>query len=81
MPAELLEELASLAREGPLPPWSEWFGPGVMPQQIPDEAKRRLVTSELPRLPIQYFKESFLKESSLSSSAKHHFAVPAPLST
>jgi hypothetical protein len=52
-----------------------------MPQQIPDEAKRRLVTSELPRLPIQYFKESFLKESSLSSSAKHHFAVPAPLST
>jgi hypothetical protein len=58
MPSELLEGLASVVRDRELPPWSEWFGPDVMQELIPDESKRNLVTSELPRLPIQYFAES-----------------------
>jgi hypothetical protein len=55
MPAELLKELTSLSRDGELPPWSEWFGPDAMAALIPDATKRRIVTSELPRLPIRYF--------------------------
>jgi hypothetical protein len=55
MPAELLEELTSLARDGELPPWSEWFGPDTMSMLIPDATKRRRVMSDLPRLPLLYF--------------------------
>jgi hypothetical protein len=58
MPAELLEELTCLAHDGVLPPWSEWFGPDVMATLIPDAEKRRLVTGELPRVPIRYLSGS-----------------------
>jgi hypothetical protein len=55
MPAEILAELRSLAPDGVLPPWSDWFGPGVMRELVPDDAKRAVVTAELPSLPLSYF--------------------------
>jgi hypothetical protein len=55
MPRALLDELSALAKNGVLPPWSEWFGPDVMASLIPDPNKRELIVLELPRIPLNYF--------------------------
>jgi hypothetical protein len=55
MPAEILATLRAMATDGLLPPWSEWFGPEVMGELVPDAERRSLVTAELPRLPISYY--------------------------
>jgi hypothetical protein len=55
VPAEFLEFLQGLANGGVLPPWSEWFGPDAMREQIPDGHKREIVSAELPALPLSYF--------------------------
>jgi len=55
VPAEFLEFLQGLAKGGVLPPWSEWFGPDSMREQIPDDRKREIVSAELPALPLSYF--------------------------
>jgi pimeloyl-ACP methyl ester carboxylesterase len=55
MPTEMLADLRLLAVDGVLPAWSEWFGPGVMRELIPDDDKRTLVSAELPLLPLSYF--------------------------
>jgi hypothetical protein len=55
MPAELLTELHGLAIDGVLPPWSDWFGPDVLRELVPDEDKRQIIAAELPRLPVSYF--------------------------
>jgi hypothetical protein len=55
VPAEFLEFLQGLASGGVLPPWSEWFGPDSMREQIPDDHKREIVSAELPPLPLSYF--------------------------
>jgi hypothetical protein len=57
MPAEMLAELQALANDGVLPPWSDWFGPGVMQELVPDDARRAVISAELPRLPLAYFEE------------------------
>ncbi len=57
MPAEMLAELQALASDGVLPPWSDWFGPGVMQELIPDDARRAVISAELPTLPLAYFEE------------------------
>jgi len=54
MPEEYWEKLDSIAENGLLPPWSEWFGPNVMASLVPDAKKRQLIESELPRIPINY---------------------------
>jgi hypothetical protein len=51
----LLQHLRRIEIEGRLPPWSEWFGPGVMEELIPDDYLRRAVVAEMPRLPLSYF--------------------------
>jgi alpha/beta hydrolase family protein len=55
VPAELRPELEALARDGVLPPWSQWFGEGVMEAMIPDAAQRDAIERELPHLPLSYF--------------------------
>ncbi|MSP21846.1 MAG: alpha/beta hydrolase [Dehalococcoidia bacterium] len=50
-------QLAQLAREGVLPPWSRWFGDGVMERLVPNAALRLDVERELPSLPLSYFDE------------------------
>lgn len=58
IPAEMLEELISIAADGVLPPWSDWYGPDIMQALIPDAAVRRLFIADLPRLPLSYFSGS-----------------------
>jgi hypothetical protein len=58
VPADLLTTLRPLAVDGVLPPWSEWFGPGVMDALVPDAATRATIVAELPRLPIRYFDDA-----------------------
>ncbi|HXB46400.1 MAG TPA: alpha/beta fold hydrolase [Streptosporangiaceae bacterium] len=55
VPDEFLEFLRGLANGGVLPPWSEWFGPDGMRELIPDDLTRRIVSAELPALPLSYF--------------------------
>jgi len=55
MPEDILKQLSAVAEDGLLPPWSDWFGPGVMESLIPDSNKRDLIEFELPRIPLSYF--------------------------
>jgi hypothetical protein len=55
VPDEFLEFLRGLASGGVLPPWSDWFGPESMRELIPDDLARRIVSAELPALPLSYF--------------------------
>lgn len=51
----MLDSLRTLARNGMLPKWSEWFGAEVMETLVPDRNRRALVLAELPELSISYF--------------------------
>jgi hypothetical protein len=57
MPLGMLAELRQLASDGRLPAWSDWFGPGVMDELVPDEGKRVAVLAELPMLPLSFFED------------------------
>jgi pimeloyl-ACP methyl ester carboxylesterase len=50
-------QLRGLADHGMLPPWHEWFPPGVLEELVPETAVRRQLIAEIPRLPIAYFDE------------------------
>ncbi|MGH9265918.1 MAG: alpha/beta hydrolase [Acidimicrobiales bacterium] len=54
-PEAFLPSLPWLAREGLLPRWSEWFGPGAMDALVPDPERRGTVVDELVELPVSYF--------------------------
>lgn len=54
---QFLVHLRSLASDGLLPPWSEWWGKDVMATLVPDISVRRMVEAELPRMPLGYFEE------------------------
>jgi len=55
VPGGFLADLEAMADDGLLPAFSDWFGPGVMKELIPDEDKRAIVCGELPRLPVSFF--------------------------
>jgi len=40
-----------------VPPWSEWFGPGVLDALVPDAAVRRAIAAELHRIPLSLLTE------------------------
>lgn len=52
---ESRRRLEALAVDGVLPPWSEWFGPGVMKELVPDPIVRARIEADMPRLPLDYF--------------------------
>ncbi len=54
---ELREQLRSLAREGRLPPWHEWFPAGAVAGLLPDATVRERFLAEVPELPLAYFEE------------------------
>jgi hypothetical protein len=56
-PASLGEHLRSLATDGRLPPWDQWFPPGTLDALLPDVDVRMRFVVELPRLPLAYFEE------------------------
>jgi hypothetical protein len=55
LPEDLLARLRTIAVDGRLPKWSEWFGPEAIEQLVPDARVRDAVVAELPRLPVRYF--------------------------
>lgn len=56
-PADLVDHLRGLARDGVLPPWNEWFDPAALAELLPDDEMRAAFVAELPRLPFSYFEE------------------------
>jgi hypothetical protein len=57
VPPFVLEHLRTLAVDGMLPPWSEWFGEDAMRQLVPDHALRSALEREMPQLPLAYFEQ------------------------
>lgn len=55
MPTEILARLRTVAVDGILPPWSDWFGPDAMRELVPDGDCRAQITAELPNVPLAYF--------------------------
>ncbi|MFL6108170.1 MAG: hypothetical protein ACJ72D_02410 [Marmoricola sp.] len=54
-PEAFLEFLEGLAdADGVLPPWTQWWDD--LGEAFPDEATRRAVEAEEPRLPLEYFR-------------------------
>ncbi len=55
LPEDLLARLRTMADDGVLPPWSDWFGPGAIDSLVPDLDRRDAVVADLPRIPVSYF--------------------------
>lgn len=58
VPAQYLEPLRALARDGRLPPWSKWWGDDAMASLIPERTLRREIEEEMPSLPLGAFEET-----------------------
>jgi Alpha/beta hydrolase family len=57
-PVSLGEHLVSLAREGVLPRWNEWFPAEAVSALMPEAALRQRFVADLPELPLAYFYET-----------------------
>jgi hypothetical protein len=68
-PPSLRGQLLGMASDGVLPPWHEWFPPGVIDELVPDPSLRRAFFGEIPRLPVAYFEESAPTTSDLRACA------------
>jgi hypothetical protein len=55
VPEPFLDHLRTLAVDGRLPKWSEWFGPDALVALVPDAARREALVAEMPELPLAYF--------------------------
>lgn len=53
-----LEDLGELASDGLLPPWSRWWGGGVLEALVPLEDRRLEVETELPTIPLAFYEAS-----------------------
>ena len=69
---ELIQHLRRIETEGRLPPWSEWFGPGVMEELIPDDYLRSLAVAEMPNLPLSYFDGAIPVPSEWTRASCHY---------
>ncbi len=49
--------LDSLATDGRLPGWSQWWGAEAMAMMVPDEGLRAALELEMPSLPLAYFSQ------------------------
>ena len=56
-PPGLRDQLRSLAADGRLPPWHQWFPPGALEALLPEPELRSRFIAELPRVPVAYFEE------------------------
>ena len=54
VPLEFVEDLSALASDDVLPPWSTWFGEGVMRDLVPDDTRRARVEQDMPRLSLSF---------------------------
>lgn len=58
VPAELAARLRGMAQDGWLPRWSEWWGPDVLAEMLPDPDMRARFVAGCPRLPLAMFEEA-----------------------
>ncbi len=56
-PPELAEQMRSMARDGWLPPWSDWWGANGLAEMLPGSGVRERFAAGCPRLPIAMFEE------------------------
>jgi hypothetical protein len=56
-PAGFVDELRAMAVDGVLPRWGDWWPEAVAAGLYPDDATRRLVGAEEPRLPVSFYEE------------------------
>ena len=52
-----VEQRKAMARDGMLPRWSDWFGPEVMKEVLPNERIRAHFLKELRPIPVGLFEE------------------------
>jgi hypothetical protein len=57
VPPPFIDELAALAVDGNLPPWSAWWGEDAMRALVPDDGQRQKLASEMPSLPLGHLLE------------------------
>lgn len=55
VPAELLDVLRGMERDGRLPPWTDWWDEADVAPLFPDPQTRAAVSAEQPRLPLAYY--------------------------
>ncbi len=56
-PPALAARLRSLAVDGILPPWTEWWGSGELAAEVPDPEVRARLRASTPRLPLAMLEE------------------------
>jgi hypothetical protein len=56
-PAGLTAHLRSLARDGRLPPWHEWWPSGAIQALLPDRQMHARFVADLESLPLDFFEE------------------------
>lgn len=57
-PEALREQLRAGVRGGRLPPWNDWWPPGVLAKLVPDAAQLAALIAELEPPPLAYFEET-----------------------
>ncbi|MDQ1424509.1 MAG: hypothetical protein QOD72_2007 [Acidimicrobiaceae bacterium] len=73
-----LAVLEGLSDKGNLPPWSAWWGPGVMEKLVPDPTLRAAIEAELPRMPLSYFTESIPVPAGWADTPSAYLQFSAP---
>jgi len=53
--ADFLARLRSLAVDGRLPRWSQWWDDRVFAALVPDDARRRELADEMPSVPLELY--------------------------
>lgn len=76
-PAEgLREQLRTLPlTDGRLPPWSTWWGPGVMEELVPDADTRAAIEAEQVRLPLSFYDHSVPVEPGWEPAEVHYLQL------
>jgi hypothetical protein len=92
-PSDLANHLRTLAHDGLLPRWPDWFGPDGIDGLLPDARLRKDFVAEAPRLPLAFFGEPapsaawpgpfgyLLLSDAYSEEANRSRAVGAPVVT
>jgi hypothetical protein len=67
--ADVLPHLRSMAIDGMLPPWSQWWGDGAMERLVPDRRRRADVEADVPRVPVAFYETAVTVPDNWQSAA------------
>ncbi len=76
-PGGLARRIRERARDGLAPPWSKWFGKGVIERALPEEATRAAFLASLPRVPLAFLEEP--APSAFAGEAEPGCTLVAPI--